>query len=471
MKRALIITDCFPPEASGGRLRSVKFSKYLPEFGWEPEVLTVGRRSLMERDDDTLKEVPEGLRVHRAFAPDPVPLVKSLGRWLEEKLGGRARQSGKPPREGEPSLDAGGKGGLPGLKPAVVGPMKACWRWARVYLWFPDYRVFWAPFAVLRAFRLHRREPYDAFITTAPDYSTFIVGWWMKRLTGTPWVADYRDLWTGNHARLWMSPGRARFEARLERRLVRRADHLVAVSPGFSEHIRRLHADFPPERIHVITNGYDDDFPDLRASAPAGDVFTVSYTGVLYGHRPVGSFLSALGRLLCERDGLRPSVRVNFYGKVRFDKERTLGPIIDKYRIAPMVSFEPYIKYEEALRAQAASSVNLLIVEDTVNSDSLLPLKAFEYLASGRPVLALAPEGDCRRLIQESGAGVVCHPRDVEGIKEALEALIEEHSRGELGSKADPSVVSRYHRRELTGRLAGVLDGAIGGPPHDQGDG
>ena len=466
MKRTLIITTRFPPDPSGGRQRSVKFSKYLPQFGWEPEILTIGQRYLWERDDDTLKELPEGLRVHRAFTPDPVPLLIKLGRWLEQRLNGMVRQSTQPHEARELFVDSRPKGRFSRLKPSVEAFMRACWRWARIYLWIPDYRIFWAPFAVIRALRLHRKEPFDAFITTAPDYSTFIVGWWVKGLSGKPWIADYRDLWTGSPARLWMSPKRARFEAWLERRIMRRADHLITVSPRMSEFIQRLHTDFPPERIHVITNGYDDnDFSDLKASTSPGNSFTINYTGVLYCHRSAGSFLSAVGELLCEKDCLRQSMHINFYGKLRFDKEQTLKSIIDKYQLAPVVNFELYIKYKESLQAQATASVNLLIVNDSDNCDMVMPSKTFEYLAAGRPILALVPEGNCKELIIESRAGVTCHPRDVEGIKEALRVLVKLHLKGKLDLKPDPSVLSRYHRRELTNQLARVLDQAIIGPP------
>jgi glycosyltransferase involved in cell wall biosynthesis len=343
--------------------------------------------------------------------------------------------------------------------------MMTYWKWGRRYLCIPDQYITWLPFALAKAIQINRREPFDVVMTTAPHYSTFIVGWCIKRLAGKPWIVDFRDPWTGCHFRSWMPSWRARFEYWLERTIIRRADHLIAVSPRMSEHIQSLHADFSPERIHVITNGYDDDFSDLKASTSPGNSFTINYTGALYGLRceAVRSFLSAVGELLCEKDGLRQSMRINFCGKVGFEEEQTLKSIIDKYQLAPVVNFEPYIKHKEALQAQATASVNLLIVEDLNNCDLVIPSKTFEYLVAGPPILALVPEGDCKRLILESRAGVTCHPLDVEGIKEALGDLIEAHQRGELDTKADPSVLYRYHRRELTSQLSRVLD-VIGTP-------
>lgn len=332
-------------------------------------------------------------------------------------------------------------------------------RWGRSYLCIPDQYVTWLPFALEKALRINRKKPFDVVMTTAPQYTTFIVGWCIKRITGKPWIVDYRDLWTGCHLRSWMPSWRARFEYWLERTIIRRADHLISVSPRMSEYIQSLHADFSPERIHVITNGYDnDDLPVAGGRAHPEDSFTINYTGSLYGNRSAASFLSAVGELLDKRDDLRKTLRIGFFGQVRLDEQQNLLPIIDKYRLESVVDFNAYIKYKESLQAQADSTVNLLIVDYSENCDMVLTSKVFEYLASGRPILALVPEGDCKRLILESRAGVVCHPQDVEGIKEALGDLIEAYQRGKLDTKAEQSVLDRYQRRDLTGRLAGVLD-------------
>lgn len=455
MKRVLIIASHFPPEPSVGRHRIVKFCKYLPQFGWEPEVLTIDDRFLWDRDEDTLKELPEGLRVHRAFTLDPEML-------LQKRMLRKLRPHMTHSRPQEASIGSRAKNQPSRLQSALDASLGAVWRWSRNYVWIPESMVLWTPFAVAKALRLLGRESFDVVMTTAPHYTPIIVGWWLKRLTGRPWVVDLRDLWSGNHTRGWQSPMRAKLELGLERRIMGRADHIVAVTPGMPKVLKRLHADFPPERIHVITNGYDDDdVPDSREEVSQGKRFTINYTGGLYRLRSAGPFLGALGELLNERESLREAVGVNFYGTVSYEEQRALRPLIDKYGLAPIVNFRFYVKHKEALRAQAAASVNLLIVDKSDNCDLVVPAKTYEYLAAGRPILALAPEGDCKRLIQETKAGTVCDPLDVVGIKKALEGLIGAHSKGELRSGADPSLLARFHRRELTGRLARVLEQAL----------
>jgi glycosyltransferase involved in cell wall biosynthesis len=159
-------------------------------------------------------------------------------------------------------------------------------------------------------------------------------------------------------------------------------------------------------------------------------------------------------------------MRINFFGKVHPDEQQNLQSVIDKYHLAPIVNFVPYIKYKEALLAQGTSTVNLLILDHSShNCDLVVPAKTYEYLAAGRPILALVPKGDCKQIILDSQAGITCDPLDVKGIKEVLRSLIEKHLKGELSFRPDPEVLSRYHRRELTGQLARVLDREVIGPP------
>ncbi|MDV2502783.1 MAG: glycosyltransferase family 4 protein [bacterium] len=457
MKRVLIITTAFPPQPTVGRHRSVKFAKHLPEFGWEPVILTVDDRYLLDRDDDTLKELPADLQVHRAFfLPDPLQSVRKI-----------VHRSTLPSETQESSLDSRQKSRPSLPKRAFNAAMKTYWSWGRRYLCIPDQHITWLPFALAKAFQIHRKEPFDVVMTTAPNYTTFIVGWCIKRLTGKPWIVDFRDLWTGDYHRLWVPSWRARLESWLERTILRRADHLITVTLRMSEFVRSLHAGFPPGRIHVITNGYDDeDLPNVKAITSPGDPFTITYTGKLDSHRPAKHFLCAVGELLNERASYKQTMRLNFFGKVHPDEQQNLQSVIDKYHLAPIVNFVPYIKYKEALLAQATSTVNLLILDHSShNCDLVIPAKTYEYLAAGRPILAIVPEGDCKQIILDSQAGITCDPLDVKGIKEALRSLIEKHLKGELSFRPDPEVLSRYHRRELTGQLARILDREVIGPP------
>ena len=77
-KNVLIIAYHFPPTASSGTFRTLKFVKYLPQFGWNPIVLTVDSKHepLEPMDLALLQKVPEGVRVIRTYAWLPLKLLR-----------------------------------------------------------------------------------------------------------------------------------------------------------------------------------------------------------------------------------------------------------------------------------------------------------------------------------------------------------------------------------------------------------
>ena len=64
--RALFVAFYFPPAGGGGVQRTLKFCKYLPEFGIEVHVLTPDDPKWFARDDRLLTQVPDDTVVHRA---------------------------------------------------------------------------------------------------------------------------------------------------------------------------------------------------------------------------------------------------------------------------------------------------------------------------------------------------------------------------------------------------------------------
>ncbi len=86
----------FPPIGGSGVQRTMKFARYLPEFGWQPLILTVSNPSLYEADDSLLKELPDDLPVYRALDVG----IRSL-------LGRKARKLPSPADQNLAKIGAG----------------------------------------------------------------------------------------------------------------------------------------------------------------------------------------------------------------------------------------------------------------------------------------------------------------------------------------------------------------------------
>ena len=59
----------------------------------------------------------------------------------------------------------------------------------------PDTRVGWVPFAILKGLRLHKSKKFDVILTNSPPHSTHFAGIALSKLTGLPWVTDFKDGW------------------------------------------------------------------------------------------------------------------------------------------------------------------------------------------------------------------------------------------------------------------------------------
>lgn len=246
--RVLVITYYFPPRPGVASLRLRGLAKYLPEYGWEPLILTAA-----------LPGEPE----HR-FKVIQTPYPGDATACWKRKLG-LAPDKGFREQLGVPRSLREGRNSFTGK---VVNL-------ARGLIAYPDDQKHWYPFAVSAGDELLKRERFDALRSSSGPVTCHLIAKELKRRHGIPWVADLRDLWTQNHYYPYGSVRRL-FERRLEVKTLSVADVLVSVSKPLAQKLRLLHRGKP---VIAIPNGYD---PDEVASAPLTKEFTITYTGQLY---------------------------------------------------------------------------------------------------------------------------------------------------------------------------------------------
>ena len=420
----------FPP-SSIGIWRTLKFCRYLPEFGWQPAVLTVRPVRSPRQDEGPLSELPEGTEVRRTGSADPHRLAWLLGR--------------------KGSGGAGGSGG-----PATSATWRPVFEFLRSWVFIPDDRIGWMPFAVREGRGWLREQKFDAVYTTSTPHTAHLVGERLAREAGLPLLADFRDVWVGNY--LTYRPATAwqdRRQRALEARVVRRAGRVVsATEPITQDFIERYSAE-PRGKFLTITNGFDDsDFvPDGAHHDPS--VYTITYAGTLFGATSPVPFLRAVRLLLRQRPEWREVLRLRFLGSMIEPYRET----IRKFGLGDITRVEPYLPHSEALRAMQAADMLLLIVADQPGSHIMLTQKVFEYAAARRPVLGLVPEGAARDFLSEIGEGRIAPPSAIRHIAREIDIALtrwREHGREVL--PPNPRL-AKYHRRELTRRLAEALEG------------
>ncbi|WP_235941397.1 glycosyltransferase family 4 protein [Cyclobacterium roseum] len=422
MKRVLIITYYWPPSAGSGVQRWLKFSKFLPEFGWQPVIFTPENPDFALTDPSLSKEVTTATEVLKFPIWEPYQLLRSIKR---DRLADPARIL----EQKEPSL----------LDRLAV--------WIRGNALIPDPRIFWVKPSVSFLESIWQQNHFEAIITTGPPHSMHLIGRNLKRKTGTPWLADFRDPWSA-----WEFLDTLKLTAlarnkhrKLEASVFREADAVMTISPTFASEMKEL----ANRKIHVITNGFDsDDMPPHFSKSQSGSgPIQIVYSGVIDGIRNPAPFLQALKKVFGNEQG---KVRLFFVGRVSQQVEALIqgDDWLDKH-----VELTGYLSHSEVFTYYEKAQALLLILTNTKNARGNIPGKLFEYMATGRQIIGLGdPDGDAAQIIQKAGAGRVFAHKDINGLSQQLSELSTASNSNKPGQQ-----LQSFHRRHLTGQLARLL--------------
>lgn len=421
-KRVLIITYYWPPSAGSGVQRWVKFAKYLPEFGWEPVVFTPENPDFELRDNSLLKEIHPQTEVLKFPIWEPYGIFRKL---KGEKLG-------------DPAVV------LEKKEKSILDQLGISFR---ANLLVPDPRVFWVRPSVKFLKDLVDQGQFQAVITTGPPHSMHLIGRNLKRKTGIPWLADFRDPWSQWEFldALPMMKAVRNIHKNLEMTILKEANTVTTISPTFQEDFEFL----AQKKIHLLTNGYDPtDIPDNWSDiVPVPGQVEIVYSGVIDSIRNPIPFLEAMQAVF--EDSKNP-VKLRFVGKVSEQVQRFLAQ--DEWRKTHVI-LEGYVTHAEVFGFYQKAQLLLLILTETKNAKGNIPGKLFEYMATGRPILALGdPNGDAAKILKKANAGQVFAHLDGEGIRNFLR---------DFTAKTYFPVsesVAQYSRINLTKQLALLLD-------------
>jgi len=448
VKRVLVISYAFPPWACAGVHRPLRFVKNLPQHGWMPIVLTSSGDLDAEQDEGLCDEIPPGVEIHGARGANPHGWMMAAVQALRSRM----------PDPAPPSAPEDGRGaGSPPSSPTPSGFARVIRRLKDLglaALSTPDRRLFWVLPAVAAGARILRRRPADAILVTTPPHSIQLAGLVLSAMFRIPWVADFRDAWLDNpHLRIRQrTPFRRLVESVLEGFVVSRADRVLLVSPFWRELLIARHPK-RADRIRLLPNGYDGDAFARAPRADANGVFTLAHFGSLYYGRKAEEVLQGV-RLWIDRAGDGEATKMRLF--LAGSKIPALAQRVAELGLDRHVELHDLIPHDEAVRRMLGSSALLLVSDFAPSSEGMVPCKLFEYLASGRPVLAVAPEGDATRLVRKARAGVVVTTPDPAEIAKGIEEIRALAS--ESWVAPDPEVVAAYEGRRLTGDLARILD-------------
>jgi hypothetical protein len=440
MKKVLIITYHFPPDAAVGAIRPAKFAKFLPEFGWEPVIYTVKEKYYDLLDYSKFEPALNPLRIHRAnLIPGPLHLYSRFpykGKNFPNNL--RPHQS----------IRRKNQNGINSIK-----------RFFSSMVRLPDDKQGWIANIAIDGYRIFRRHKIDTFITTGPPMSTHVGGLFLKNLTHAKWVADFRDPWW-TEVYLKSSPYRTflfdNIQKWLESKVIKKADMVVSTTPSLTEHFK---LNLPPNQQNkfvTITNGFDEsDFLGIATSTwTINSKIRIIHTGTLYFSRNPEPFFIALNKLV--KRGLihKDHIEIDLIGNCAFYKGGTVQELIDKYELSFIVRLLGMMPFRKSLENQMDSDALLLFAQEQPN---MIPAKVFEYLKINKPIFAITEEGETKRILEDFENVFIADQGKRDDIAKKFLQLLEAIKNGKK-YLSSPERIKKYDRRYLTEKLAGYLD-------------
>lgn len=400
-----MIAYYYPPIASVAVLRTQKFAKYLPRYGWTPIVLTVKNPDPFAAKADP-KYANESVVGTEEFKSYSVPIAL-ISRGLE--------------------------------------------RIGINHKWFmiPDHFIGWLPHAYYQGRKILKKERVDAIYVSAPPFTSIILGALLKQETGLPLILDYRDPWTSNQFIKYPTKHHYKLERRIEAWALKKADSVLTVGQDCRESILKTFPFIDPNKIHVIYNGFDPE--DLYGLTPwKFNKFTILHAGSIYGQRVqvLQEFLKGCAKLQESRI-FDNDFQIVFVGNLASDAKR----LIDESNLSKKVLCLGLKPRKETLQLMLGADILLLIP----GASSAITAKLFEYLAAGKFILNIGDSLEAAKIIDSEKAGISITP----------DALCKNSGHLNLSNKqalhVKPESTSRFSRIEMTKKLAAILSQATSG--------
>lgn len=430
--KVLIITYYWPPSGGAGVQRWLKFVKYLRKFGWEPVIYTPDNPEFPAFDDTLMSDIPEGIQIVRTPIWEPYSLYKKLiGAKHDQKVNASGFISEKKNK----------------------GRLKNLSIWLRGNFFIPDARKFWIKPSVKFLNNWLKENKVDVMVSTGPPHSMHMIAAGIKKTTGIPWLADFRDPWTNIdfYEELNLMGWADKKHHRMELEVLNNADEVVVISNSMKSDFLKI----KNRQYEVITNGFDfDDTENVKVTID--DTFSIAHIGSMAKSRNPLNLWESLSYLKKTVPGFGEDLVIKLVGSVDF----TVTDEIERCGLSDNLQKIEYSPHDKIIEIQKQSRVLLLIINNTPNAKVILPGKFFEYMASGRPILCIGPyDGDAAKVINETNSGVVANTDNADEITAKIKSLYLNYKAGT--DTVQTQNIAKFSREALTADMSAILNRLI----------
>lgn len=384
MFKVLLLAYYYPPMGLSGVQRTLKFTKYMKRFGWEPTVITAGNIAYFAHDLGLLKEAEEaGVKIIRTESFD-------LNSMIGKKYG-----TVNMPKEYLRKLFS---------------------KFTKTFF-IPDNKKSWAKRAYHTAREILKKENFDIIFVTIPPYSSFMYAARLKKEFNIPLFVDYRDLWFDNHFAFYPTPYHRSRHKKLEYEALHASDKIIAINRRIKEKLLTNYKFLTFEDIQIIPHGFDpEDFLVDEVAKPTSNKMKLTYSGIFYENITPEFLLRAFKEISVERPDIAANIELEFIGHLRDENRK----IISDLGLNEFVRDYGYMEHKESVKKLLASDVLWMMIGKIPNADTISTSKLFEYFGTKKPILGCVPEGVASTALKEYNASFICEPDNIGEIKSKI---------------------------------------------------
>lgn len=314
---------------------------------------------------------------------------------------------------------------------------------------FPDTARTWKKPCLKAAYKILSKKNFGVIYTSSPYVTANCIAHEVKKKTGIPWIADFRDPWSLNHDYPFI---KARFylERMYEKKILSNADAIVAACPMYARRQESLSS----KKVHTVFNGFD---PKKKQNETLPQKLTMIYTGTIYNGKQRPELLcEALNRIKLKypKKNWNKEISVLFFGKPNSEINR----LITKYQLDDIVQYSGELDREEILKKQNKAHVLLMFGWEDVHAKGVYTTKFFEYLGAHRPILICGGPHDeeIKQTLVDTKAG--WGESTVEKIEMRLELIIDEFEKtGTVKYYGDENQIAKFSYPVLAGQLNDII--------------
>ncbi len=396
-KSVLYIAFHYPPVlGSSGVLRSLAFTRYLAENDWNTVVLSASLKSYDAWSEQQLSMLPGNVEVIRAFGRNSSKSFSIKGKYFS-------------------------------------------------FMSQPDNWQSWIVGGVIRGYAKICKTKPSVIVSTYPIASAHIIGYLLHKISGIPWVADFRDPMSQDGYPT--NQTKRKIFDWIERKAVARCKRIIVTTKGTQALYRNRFPQANPELFQLIPNGYDAiAFENLTAIPHGTDKLVLLHSGVIYpSERDPKDFFNALSTLkkaglICQ-DSLEIRLRATGHDDLYL-------PVLSELDIEDIVTLLPIVPYHQAL--QEMLSVDGLLLMQAANCNYQVPAKVYEYIQAQKPILGLMPiEGDTGQLLCMLPQSYIAPLDDSEAIGERFMEFLSSIGAQQTITRQDTTHYSRQYQAKI----------------------